>query len=196
MTSFIRPRLRPLRTALAWSVLAWCALATAQPAAAQGDPWFARTREPRMAPFKDPAGRFSLDVPARDWLRVPGAGSTLLTLTEEDVEAAVVLEVVPMEVTLAPDDITALFADLEVRGVRAREKGSEGFVQRIIQTGGRRVAVVEYSRLGSKGAERVRQYSFPVGDKLFRLACSTRVQQLKKYSPVFAHMAATFTPAP
>lgn len=161
---------------------------------AQNDPWFGRTKEPRMAPFKDPAGRFTLDVPSRDWLRVPGAGTTLLTLTEEDVEAAVVLEMVPLEVPLTPEDVTTLFAELEARGVRTREKTSSGFVQRLVQAGGRRVAVVEYSRLGDKGAERVRLYSYPVGDKLYRLACSTRVQQLKKYSPVFAHIAASFTP--
>lgn len=161
---------------------------------AQSDPWFGRTKEPRMASFKDPAGRFTVDVPSRDWLRVPGAGATLMTLTEEDVEAAVVLEMVPLEVPLAPEDVTTLFAELEARGVRTREKGSSGFVQRLVQAGGRRVAVVEYSRLGDKGAERVRLYSFPVGDKLYRLACSTRVQQLKKYSPVFAHIAASFVP--
>lgn len=161
---------------------------------AQNDPWFGRTKEPRMAPFKDPAGRFTVDVPSRDWLRVPGAGTTLLTLTEDDVEAAVVLEMVPLDVALAPEDVTTLFAELEARAVRSREKGSADFVQRLIQASGRRVAVVEYSRLGDKGAERVRLYSFPVGDKLYRLACSTRVQQLKKYSPVFAHIAASFMP--
>ncbi|MFN8060505.1 MAG: hypothetical protein U0Q12_15225 [Vicinamibacterales bacterium] len=183
-----------------WRHGAWVAVLAlivgAAGVAGQGDAWLVKSPQLKTATFKDPNGRFSVDYPAKSWIRLPGAGSTLLTLSEEDVEATIVVEVVPMDVPLAPDEVTTLFAELEAVGVRKREKNADEFVQRVITAGARRVAVVEYTRRGTKGIERVRQYSFPVGANLYRMACSTGVQRLKKYAPVFSHVAASFAPAP
>src|SRR5262245_49196958 len=65
--------------------------------------------------FTDPGQRFSIEFP-RDWrwVIVSGSGEPIATFTEEDNEAAVVVERFRLKVPLRPTDITDLFAELEV----------------------------------------------------------------------------------
>jgi hypothetical protein len=163
---------------------------------AQTDPWLTRSQKLQMRPLHDTAGRVRLDYPNKDWLVVPGGSDAIVTLTEKNAEAAVFLDVVALKQPLAPAEVTDLFATIEVETIQQRDTRATGFVQRVLDSNGRRVVVIEYLRQGLLGPERVRQYSFPVNDKLYRLICSTPVARQAKYAPTFAHIAASLTVSP
>jgi pSer/pThr/pTyr-binding forkhead associated (FHA) protein len=55
--------------------------------------------------------------------------------------------------------------------------------------------VNDYTRAGSAGPERVREYSISVGNKIYRLTCSAAATEFARYEPVFAHVASTFATA-
>ncbi len=160
---------------------------------AQGDPWLTTSRKLQMRPLHDTDGRVRLDYPNKDWLVAPGGSDAIVTLTEKRAEAAVFLEVVRLTPPLAPDEITDLFAQIEVETIQERDARATNFTARVLDVSGRRVVVVEYSRQGLLGLERVRQYSYPVGGELYRLICSAPIAKQPKYAPIFAHMAASLT---
>jgi hypothetical protein len=162
-------------------------------AAAQSDPWLTKSQKLQMRPLHDTLGRVRLDYPHKDWLVTPGGGDALLTLTEKRAEAAVFLEAVRMTSPLAPEEITDLFAKIEVETIQERDPRAASFTSRLLDVDGRRIVVIEYSRQGLLGPERVRQYSYPAGTALYRLICSASVAKQPKYASIFSHMAASLT---
>lgn len=144
--------------------------------------------------FKDPGGRFSLEYP-KDWQAVAGAGDVLVTFVQKKSEAAFVVERYRMNQALTPDEITDLFAQIEADVLKERQPKAADVTAKIVDANGQRLIVIDYSRPGLSGPERARQYSFPVGQDLYRLTCSALKNQFAKYDPVFIHVAETFKPA-
>jgi len=179
-------------------ILAAAASAQAQPRPST-DPWFhlsAKPKDFRLA--KLPWNTFSIELP-KDWQLAPGHGGILLTAVEKtrnnQATAAVVLEQMRLVEPLAMNDIDDVLADLETGAARQRDPAGENFTQAVKEADGRRYLMLQYSRPGQNGPDRVIVYAMPAGRIMFRLICIAPADQLvPKYQDVFAHIAAAFKP--
>lgn len=145
--------------------------------------------------FKDPANRFTLEYP-RDWFwqLIPGVGDLLAAFTERRGEAALIIERFQLQQRVAPNEITDLFAQLELDALKQKQPKASNFVSRLMDQPGRKVIVIDYSRPGLLGPELARQYSYPTGASLYRLTCSSPQAYFAKYDGAFTRIAQTFTP--
>ena len=159
----------------------------------QGDEWIRRSVKLAVQRLLVPAHHLSLEYPKKDWVVLPAGGSMLVSLAEKNGLALVQLEHETLRQPLGPEEITELFAEIEVDTIRQRHADATGFVSRLAMAGSRRVAMLEYERPGTLAIERVRQYSIPVGATLFRLICAAPAAQFARVEQVFAHMAASLT---
>lgn len=145
-----------------------------------------------LSTFQD---RFTLQYPSKDWLLVPGGGASLVTLTQKKSEATVTIEYQPLQLELAPSEIDQNFAQIEAEPVAQHQPTADGVKSQVVDDGGRKVIVIDFTRRGVTGAERVRQYSLPMGKQLYRIVCSAPAAQFAKYEPVFANIVKTFSVA-
>jgi hypothetical protein len=136
--------------------------------------------------------RFTFEYPVKDWDTVAGGTSSLVALAQKKREAAVVVEYQPLRLELAPNEIDQDFAKLEAEPVTTRQPSAADVTVKLIDVGSNRVIVVEYTRKGIAGAERVRQYSLPLGKQLYRLVCSAPATLFAKHEPTFTAMVESF----
>jgi hypothetical protein len=154
-----------------------------------------RASKPGFQLLSDANQLFSLEYPKKDWQALSGLGRMLLTLAQRNGEAIVAVEHVRLNVALAPDEISELLAQLEADAVKDRISKVVDLRAAILDQDGRRLVVVGFQRRGVTGTERVQQYSFPVGQDLFRLICVASVERFAKYEPMFVQLARSFKPA-
>ena len=140
--------------------------------------------------FTDPGNRFSVEFP-KDWrwMIVAGSGEALVTFVEPKSAAAVVVERFRMKQPLAMDDITDVFVQIETDVLKENQPKASDVGGKVLMQGRRRAVVVDYSRPGLNEAERVRQYSYPVADSLYRITCMALNSQFKRYEATFATVA-------
>ena len=136
--------------------------------------------------------RFTFEYPVKDWDTVAGGTSSLVALSQKKREAAVVVEYQPLRLELAPSEIDQEFAKLEAEPVTTRQPGAAEVSVKLIDVGANRVIVVEYTRRGIWGAERVRQYSLPLGKQMYRIVCSAPATLFAKHEPTFAALVESF----
>jgi hypothetical protein len=177
-----------------WAISLVHAQAPGKPGSA--DAWYGKTAKIAFSTVKSPDGRFAVDCPKKDWMTLAGGGPVVLTMAQRKGEAVVVIEHARLNQALAPSDITDLFAQLEAEAIKEREPKAADFQSRVIEAPDRRVVVVQYSRPGISGQERVRQYSITSGKHLFRLTCVAAASAYAAFEPFFAHVVASFTVAP
>ena len=144
-----------------------------------------------MERFFGPGQRFCFEKPARGWLIVPGGGAVLVSLAHDSGAAAVVVA----RVAGGPTSTTPALAEREVEEILAHDPEATGLDATVASVGERLVVVITYARLGVAGPERVRQYSVPAGEGLYRLTCSAREAEFGRFDAIFAHVAATFSGA-
>jgi hypothetical protein len=136
------------------------------------------TQTPRgFRAFRDPAGRFTLDYP-QDWQLIPGARNLLLTVGRKDLKAMVVVEQQHMLNPAA--EITDLTLSLEVDELKRRQPDA-GDVAASISKDRARTMVLDYTRPGVRGPERLRQYSFQEGSVLLRVTCIAPAEEFLKH---------------
>jgi len=140
--------------------------------------------------FTDPAKRFSIEFPKDwKWLIVAGSGEALVTFIQPKSEAAVVVERIRLKQKLAQNDITDLFVQIEIDVLKENQPKAANFEGKVVSQNGRRAVVVDYTRPGLGENERVRQYSYPIGDSLYRATCMALNSAFKKYESTFANIA-------
>lgn len=155
--------------------------------------WYGKTSKTPFVPVRDAAGRFTIDVPARDWLTVSSDGvSALATFVQKNGEAWVVVERTTLNTPLASEDITDLFADLEKDHLLAQQPKATGVATKLFDADGRRFVGLQYTRPGRPATETVRQFSFPAGRELFRVMCGAPSARFDRFEAICAHMAASF----
>ena len=142
--------------------------------------------------FVGPSERFTLEYPKKDWRIIPGGGAVLVTIAEKNSDAVVIVERARLNLELAREEITDVFAQNEADVARERRPGATGVNARVIDNGTLRFILLQYTQPGTKGAERVREYSFPIGTDLYRLICTAPADQFDKFEPIFGHIATTF----
>jgi hypothetical protein len=146
--------------------------------------------------FTDPLQRFSIEFP-RDWrwMMVSGSGEPIATFVDPRSEAAVVVERFRLKQRLGPDDITGLFAELEVEYLKEHQRGVQNVVARVTTRGAIRAVVVDYSRPGQQEQERVRMYSFPAGEDLYRVTCAALASRFQMFEADFEAIVSTLKTA-
>jgi hypothetical protein len=164
-----------------------------QAAAKPVDPWLARTTRLQFQPQRAADAPIQLDLPKKDWMVLPSSGSLLLALASRKGDAVVLVERSAMAQTLEAEDVTDLLAQIEIDIIKGEHPRAAEFQSKVLGLGDRRVVAVQYGRPGVLGSERVRQYSVPVRDTMYRVTCISSAAQFAVYDPVFSHIAASFT---
>ena len=148
--------------------------------------------------FTDPEARFSVEFPKDwEWSIVAGSGEALVVFVQPKKEAAIVVEHSRMKQSLAPEDVTDVFAQIEGEVLKENQPRATGIAAQIVKRNGLPRVLVDYSRPGVGGGEpqRVRQYSMPTGRDLYRVTCMALSSQFKKYDATFGAVAETLKSA-
>jgi hypothetical protein len=169
-------------------------------ARAQGaaDPWYARQANPKnVDPPKTFPGMFSIELP-KNWQLAPGHTGTIFLSVEKtrrfEVGALISLEYLRLQAPLEPALIAGA-SERELKEVQARELSGKGFTSAVKTGTPGQFILIRYTRPGLSGSEdHVAQYSFPIGTTMYRLICIAPAAEVEKYRPLFAHVAASFTP--
>jgi hypothetical protein len=165
----------------------------AQAAAKATDPWLARSAKLQVQPQRAADAPIQMDLPKKDWMVLPSSGSLVLALASRKGDAVVLVERSTLRQALEAEDITDLFAQLEVDAIKERHPKAADVQSKVLDLGARRLVAVQYTRPGVLGSERVRQYSVPVGRLLYRVTCISSAAQFAVYDPVFSHICGSFT---
>lgn len=145
-----------------------------------------------LGSYRDPYGRFALQHP-RDWLVLPGAGNTLLTLAEKRGRATIQIEYLklnqPLDVAQARDLIVQIESDL----IRERQPRVSEINALPAESALPAVVTVEFVRPGLQGPEWIRQFSVVRGADLFRILCLAPTAEFRRFEPMFKQVVRSFT---
>jgi hypothetical protein len=141
------------------------------------------------------ASGFRLEYPKRNWTPSGvGVGSAIVVFSEKSGEATVAVERIRIEHPLAQDEINDQTAKLEVEDWQARRPFATAPKPQIVQIGGGRVIVSDFTQPGSRGAEHVRMYTLPRGSDWYRVICTTTQASFDKYKDTCQSLAVSLTP--
>jgi hypothetical protein len=139
--------------------------------------------------YKDPAGRFEVDYPSKDWRVLPSGGSNLTTFTHKD-GPTLYLEHLRLDDPLTPEEIGAM-PEVEVGRLRELEPKVKDFVSDMAETKAGRGVLIRYTRVDAP--ESVMQFSLLVGPQnLYRLRGIVSNKLLPKYEPIIKYMMRSF----
>lgn len=162
------------------------------------DPWYARQANPRnIDPPKTFTGGFAIQLP-KDWQLAPGYKETIFSVVEKtrrwEAGAVISLQQIrlqaPLEFPLSDPARDATLGELKAREPSGRQFSAT------VKTGPiGQIILLQYVRPGVSGRDdHVTQYSIPVGTTMYQLMCIAPANGVEKYRPLFAHVAASFTP--
>jgi photosystem II reaction center protein PsbP len=150
--------------------------------------------------FTDPGRRFSVEFPTGwEWKIISPAGEPLALFLHPKSEAAVVVEHLRLKLRLEAEEITDVFLNIESDYIKEHQPKATNVVARFSTRNGRKIVIVDYTRPADdeRAPERVRvrQYSLPEGQDLFRLTCMAAQSRFTRYESTFASIAESFTTA-
>jgi hypothetical protein len=184
-----RPSTR--RQALVAFVVAAIALATGPRAAAQKKFLIFGPSKVSYQPYRDSSGRFELDQPSKDWGLVPPGGSALAIISRNDRTATLVIDLARLTEALGQSEI-ATNAQIEIDTLKEQQPNARDFTSELLECKGGQGALIKYSRIGAKGAERVLRYLFAADRDLYRLDGVVQDSLAAKYEPILMHMIQSF----
>src|SRR5215471_24276 len=158
---------------ITWAVFAGAGIA--MPSAAGQWPFGRGNKSPNYLTFKDPAGRFSIEYPNKDWQVIPGTGSVIVAFAQKNSDASVLVDYTKLKIALAPNEIDTGFGDLEVQLLKERQPTAANLKPRLLPSPSAPRVVIEFDRTSSQKQERVIQHSIPTGADLYRIVCAARV---------------------
>ena len=150
--------------------------------------------------FTDPGRRFSVEFPTGwEWKIISPAGESLALFLHPKSEAAVVVEHLRLKLRLEADDITDVFLNIESDYIKEHQPKASNVVARFSTRNGKKIVIVDYTRPADDERERervrVRQYSLPEGQDLFRVTCMAAQSRFTRYESTFASIADSLTSA-
>ena len=149
-------------------------------------------QRPNYLLFTDPQKRYSVEFPKEwQWMMVSGSGEPLVTFIQPRKEAAVVVERYRMRVALGRDQITDTFEKIEADLLKENQPRASDVAAKTVTQNGRRLILIDYFRPGIDARERVRQYSYPVGQDLYRITCMALSTEFSKYESTFEAVASS-----
>lgn len=141
--------------------------------------------------YRDPSGRFEMERPEKDWGLVPPGGSALAIVSRNDRTATLVVDHARLTEPLGQNEL-ATNAQIEIDSLKEQQPNAKEFTSELIDCKGGRGALIKYSRIGAKGAERVFRYLFAVDRDLYRLDGVVEDALAGKYEPILLHMIQSF----
>ena len=180
------PRSLPLALGAALFVSCWL---TAEVTASQNPFKFIFGRGDKFQVFKDPAGRFELEIPAKEWQYMSSGGSSIAVFTHKD-GPALYIDYVKLVGPLTPGEFEVM-PEMEIRWLKDRQPKAKDFKSEILETKFGRGVLIRYARVGAE-PESIVHYSIPVVQDLFRLTGVVPDKLLSKFEPVVLHMIQTF----
>jgi hypothetical protein len=139
--------------------------------------------------YRDPAGRFQLEYPTKDWHLLPNVGSSLAVFTHNDGPSLFV-DYVKLSAALTPGELEQM-ADLEVTRIKQQQPSAKDFKSDALETRAGHGVVTHYSRVGS-GPESVVDCAIPIGLDLYRLNGVVPLRLSSKFEPIVMHMIQSF----
>ena len=88
------------------------------------------------------------------------------------------------------------FVAIEQDQIHALHSQVKDITARVLTAGQRRIVMLDFTRAGESGPERVRVYVIPIERQMFRLVCRAVPGRFAGLEPVFSHIAASFAGAP
>jgi hypothetical protein len=141
--------------------------------------------------YRDPSGRFEIEQPTKDWGVVPPGGNAVAIISRNDRVATILIDLGRLTEPLAESEI-ATNAQIEVDGLREQQPNAKDFTSALLDCAGGHGALIKYTRIGAKGAERVLRYLIGVDRDLFRLEAVVQDASAIKYEPILMHMIQSF----
>ncbi len=177
------------RRALAGSVLPLVCLLSAGLTAGQGVLGSGVDKSNSYRTFKDPAGRFEIEYPNKDWKLLPSGPSSLATFNHKD-GPMLYIERLHLEDPLTPEEAAAL-PDAEVDRLKGLEPNVKDFKSDPAETQAGRGVLIRYSRI--EAGESVMQLSILADPKnLYRLIGIVANKLMPKFEPVVKYMFRSF----
>ncbi|MGH9142197.1 MAG: hypothetical protein ACRD2I_13785 [Vicinamibacterales bacterium] len=143
--------------------------------------------------FKDPAGRFELQYPEKDWKPLPAVGSSLAVFARNDGPTLFV-DHVKLVGELTPPEVAGMPA-VELSTLKDQQPKAKDFKSEMLDSKAGNGVLIRYSR-DNNGPQTVVQYSIAVGLELYRINGVIPDKQLAKYEPVVMYMIQSFTAPP
>jgi hypothetical protein len=182
---------RIARTGPAFLLLAACCLTAGARLDAQKKFGIFGESKPSYTTYRDPAGRFEIDQPTKDWALVPPGGSAIAILARKDQTATLVIDLARLTEPLGQDEI-ATNAKIEVDSLKEQRADAKDFAVDMLDCKAGHGALIKYSRVGTHGAEKVLRYVIGVDRDLFRLDGVVQDSLAAKYEPMLRHMIESF----
>jgi hypothetical protein len=141
--------------------------------------------------YREPSGRFEIEQPAKDWGLVPPGGSAIAIFARKDQTATLIVDLARLTEPLGENEITTN-AQIEMDTLKEQQPNAKDFSSQLLACKGGKGALIKYSRIGTKGAERVLRYLIGVDRDLYRLDGVVQDASASKYEPVLMHMIQSF----
>jgi len=151
-------------------------------------------RNPTYQTFKDPAGRFEIQYPKKDWKVLPSSGANLAVFSHKD-GPTLYLEHLRLDDPLTPEEIGAI-AEVEVSRLKDQQPKVKDFKSDTVESKAGRGVLIRYARVQTE-PESVMQYSILVGQQdLYRLNGIVSDKLLAKYESIVRYMIQSFVAHP
>jgi hypothetical protein len=141
--------------------------------------------------YRDAAGRFEIEQPAKDWSLVPAAGSSIAIISRNDRMATISVDLLTLTEPLAADEITTN-AQIEIDTLKEQQPNAKDFTSEVFECKSGKGALIRYSRVGATGAQKALRYLIGVDRNLFRLDAVVQFASAAKYEPILVHMIQSF----
>jgi len=141
--------------------------------------------------YRDPSGRFEIERPSKDWGLLPPGGNAIAIISRNDRLAAIVIDLAHLTEPLAQNEL-ATNAQIEIDTLKEQQPNAKDFASDLLDCKGGKGALVTYSRIGAKGAERVLRYLIGVDRDMYRLEGAFQEASASKYEPILMHMIQSF----
>lgn len=145
-------------------------------------------------PYRDEAGRFAFNYPARQWKVINGMGSTLVSVDNKN-GASIRIDAIRLNDSLFMPEQAESIAIVETRLLEQHTRDATQIIVRKPRPAVPLV-IIDYQQQGSNGVEKVRQYSCIRGRDLFRIVASAPTDIFPLVEGVFDQLARSFKPAP
>jgi hypothetical protein len=143
-------------------------------------------------PYRDPSGRFTFQYPKKDWQVFPGAGSSLATIGGNKGKASVQIEYFKLADAIKVSDSYNDIVQNESEFIRERQPGADQIRGQAMRPDLKDIVVIEYTRPGMSGVDRVRHYSIVSGMNMYRVSCVAPVGDFPKLEATFEQIAKSF----
>jgi hypothetical protein len=141
--------------------------------------------------YRDAAGRFEIEQPQKDWGLVPAGGALLAIISRKDQVATLTIDLTRLTEPLGQSEILTN-AQIEIDTLKEQQPNAKDFESAVFDSKAGKGALIKYSRVGAKGAQRAMRYLIGVERDLFRLDAVVQNAEAPKNEPVLMHMIQSF----